>query len=92
MLATCPDPAIRDGKKVISAATIACEQSEWKDHGVVDALAAAHAEAGKFDAAVKWQKKAVALLPNPSPDRDHLLSRRKLHRDLMPYREPASDR
>jgi tetratricopeptide (TPR) repeat protein len=59
MLATCPDARFRDGAEAERTATKACELMEWKYPSPVDALAAACAEAGRFDEAVKWQKRAI---------------------------------
>jgi len=60
ILATCPDKKYRDGKKAVVLATMACEQTRFKEAGFLETLACAHAEAGQFDEAVKWQKKAIA--------------------------------
>ena len=88
-LATCPDAKFRDGKKAVESATKACELSEWQDPTLLGNLAAAYAEAGEFDNAIKWQKKAFDF---PTYERDHKqtaeLGRKllKLYEAKMPYR------
>lgn len=58
--ATCPDPDVRNGERARECATRACELTEWTEPGYLDTLAAACAECGEFDEAVRWQEKAIA--------------------------------
>jgi tetratricopeptide (TPR) repeat protein len=60
--ATYADAKTRDGKKAVESATKACELANWKDEDSLEALAAACAEAGDCDSAVKWQTEANVLL------------------------------
>lgn len=59
--ATCPSDNYRDGEKAIEMVTNACEQTDWEDASFTDTLAAAYAEQGEFEAAVKYANKAVEL-------------------------------
>lgn len=60
----CPDPKFRDGEKTLKDAKQAYDLTGWKNADHIEAYAAAAAEAGEFDEAVKWQKK---LLDDPEP-------------------------
>jgi tetratricopeptide (TPR) repeat protein len=88
LLATCPDAKYRDGKKAVDSATLPCELTDWKVAEVHDTLAAAWAEAGNFDAAVKWQEKALGLLAkNDEWNRKDFEPRMTLYRTKKPYHE-----
>ncbi len=68
LLATSPDEKLRDGARAIRLATQACELTDWKAPHILSTLAAAYAETGDFDAAVKWSSKAVELASKEHDD------------------------
>jgi tetratricopeptide (TPR) repeat protein len=84
VLATCPDAGVRDGKRAVESATRACELSGWNYAYSLELLAAACAEAGDFEAAVKWQERMMGLLANASA-KEKARTRLDLYRARKPY-------
>jgi len=62
LYATCPMPELHDVTKAVEHGTSACEWSGWTEPICLDALAAAWAEAGRFDLAIRRQREAVERL------------------------------
>ena len=61
VLATSPDEEVRDGPRAIKLATQACELSNYAKPHILSTLAAAYAESGDFETAIKWSQKAVDM-------------------------------
>ena len=88
LCATCPDARYRDGKRAVESATRACALADWKVADYLGTLAAACAEAGDFDAAVKYEGRAIELLPKDDVKlRKDFGSRRALYQAKTPYRD-----
>lgn len=87
MLATCATAKVRDGKKAVERATKACELTNWKNPTYLDTLAAASAEAGAWDEAVKWQKKALEDTAFASNESSKARQRLRQYESKKPHRE-----
>ena len=84
LLATCPDAGLRDGKRAVRSAEIACEKSKWKNASFIDTLAAALAEADDFDAAIEKEKRAFELASET--ERAEFEHRLEIYQAGKPYR------
>jgi tetratricopeptide (TPR) repeat protein len=84
LLATCPDSALRNPQLAVERANLAIELSAQKDAVSFDSLAAAQANAGNFDAAMKSIHKAIELAP--ADERDSYKDRLVMYQQAKPYR------
>ena len=89
-LATCPDANYRDGPRAVRSARRSLELDAMDSFGILDALAAARAEAGDYTQAVACQKKVNAS----APDRAWavLRSRLDLYQSDRPFHQRLHER
>jgi Tfp pilus assembly protein PilF len=83
--ATCPNASFRNGQQAVKDAKAACSIVAWKDEDMIDTLAAACAEAGDFDSAVRYAEQALAI-KNISP---RVSKRIQSHLALFQRRQPV---
>jgi protein O-mannosyl-transferase len=93
LLATCPNAHLRDGVQAVKHAERACELTQYAVTPFVGTLAAAYAEAGRFEEAIATAEKACALA-SESGDQN-LLKRNQellaLYRKHQSYQEPVEE-
>ncbi|CAN0582017.1 unnamed protein product, partial [Laminaria digitata] len=63
MLLNADDAQAEQFKVGHRAAATACEVTEWKDWSILDTYALAASKNGMHDEAIKWQTKAIELVP-----------------------------
>ncbi len=85
--ATCTLDEVRDGEAALRDATRACELTDYAAPGYLDTLAAAYAELGNFEDAVRWQEKAIKLVV--ADQRPEYETRLELYKAGKPYRDEA---
>jgi protein O-mannosyl-transferase len=89
LLATCPDASLRNGSRAVELAQQAEQLSRGASPEILDTLAAAYAEAGRFSEAVVTAERALRLAqakPHP-PLADSIRDRLKLYEANCPYHE-----
>jgi hypothetical protein len=87
LLATCPDSHLRDGRRAVELATTACDLSVWSMANNCGTLAAAYAETGDFDAAIKYQIKAIEMSGRRPDFVGPATARLELYKQHKPYRD-----
>jgi tetratricopeptide (TPR) repeat protein len=88
--ATCPEETFRNGKEALEIATHGCEITGYKIHNLVDTLAAAYAETGDFDQAIKYQQTCLALPNLPENKRPDMQQRLALYQEHKPFRQKSN--
>jgi len=92
-LATSSDSSIRNGTRAIELAERACEQTHYRNAVMIGTLAAAYAEAGRFDDAIATGQKACALASELGET--NLLKRNQelvvLYQTRQPYHQPSTN-
>ena len=89
VLATDPRPALRNGAEAVELASRAAELSGTNDVRILDSLAAAYAETGRFGEAVSTalRAKAAALAQGHPEVAAEIEQRLALYQSNKPYRE-----
>jgi tetratricopeptide (TPR) repeat protein len=88
LLATSPEESIRDGKRALEYAEKACKLTNYEQAHILSTLAAAYAELGDFDNALKWSEKAVEL--SDESTEEQLKNELKSYQEKKPWRERQS--
>ena len=88
VLATAPEAKLRNGKRAVELAALACQLTEYKTPHILSTLAAAHAETGDFETARRWSQKALDAAES---DEEKTALRKELesYRASKPWRENA---
>lgn len=88
-LATSPYDNLRDGDFAIELALKACEMTDYKAPHILSTLAAAYAESGDFDRAIKWAEKAVELESQNDDDQndEQIAAELASYKEKKPWRE-----
>lgn len=86
MRATFPDDKLRNGQQALVLAKTVCDATHWKQWQCIDTLAAAYAEVGDFENAIKYQKQ---VLTSNLSMRDRTKAEERLHsyEHHKPYRD-----
>jgi tetratricopeptide (TPR) repeat protein/cell division septation protein DedD len=90
ILATATAPQLRDGRRAVIFAEKAAASTP--DPNILDTLAAAYAEAGRFDEAVALENRIVSLMDaegRHAPGIAAHVARLNLYEEGRPYRDPA---
>ena len=86
-----PEPRARDGTKAVHLAEKACQLTDYKAPATLDTLAAAYAELGQFDKAVKTAQKAMQLARAAKSEKlaKDIQNRLDLYKAKRPFRTSA---
>jgi tetratricopeptide (TPR) repeat protein len=90
VLATCPQASVRNGAEAVGLAERALQLSGGREPAVLDTLAAAYAEVGRFPEAAETARRAQALATqqNKGPMAERLAARIALYEARAPFHGP----
>ena len=86
-LATWPDELVRDGGEAVELAERACRMTGNARPDYLSTLAAAYAELGRFEDAVRTVRTALDLVADSGPERDLLERRLATYQEGRPCRQ-----
>jgi tetratricopeptide (TPR) repeat protein len=91
ILATCPDGSVRNGAQAVEWAARASELTKGSNPAILATLAAAYAEAGRFNEAVEISRKVLELMSGArdSAKVEELQHRLEQYQAGAAYRDPA---
>lgn len=89
LLANCPDESLRDPRRAIYHAQIACQLHHERHAQTLDTLAAAYAAAGQLAEAARWQAQAVKVAR--PPEQGELRQRLREYDQLLRAERPDED-
>jgi len=91
ILATHPNPDVRDAGQAIVLAERAASLTKYQNASILNTLAASCASAGQFDRAVMTARAALGLASRTQDDKlaNHIRMQLELYRQEKPYREPV---
>jgi tetratricopeptide (TPR) repeat protein len=87
--ATCPESSFRNGQEAVRESAKACQLTKWENARDIDTLAAAYAETGDFDQAVKYEVQALNTTGVSAGTRREMEERLRLFQEHKPYREES---
>ena len=91
LLATCPDGTFRNGRRAVELARQACKAGGGLMSSRLDTLAAAYAEVGRFDAAIRMANLAIEIERRElGASTEELVARLRLYQARRPYRQPRA--
>jgi len=92
VLATSTSDDLRDGKRAIELATLACEVTDYKAPHILSTLASGYAEDGDFDKAIQWIEKGLEVnskrvVSELVPEEEIERQKKSLQKELKQYRK-----
>ena len=85
-LSTIPQDSYRDGKKALELALKAAQATDYKESFILSTLAAAYAEIGDFENALKFAQKALELVKDEK-QKEELKNELESYKQNKPIRE-----